>query len=339
MSDPTSQNSHDAPCEGEDRDAVDVCVIIVSFNTCDLTLTCLRHLHAALDGVTSQVIVVDNASQDGSVEAVAERFPQVELVASDRNLGFGAANNVGMRRGAGRYVLLLNSDAFVEPTAIGELIDYLENHPQAAMVGPKLLNADGSTQRSCFRYPTPARAWLENTGIARLFKSRSRLGDYRNWAHDEAGAVDWAVGACLLVRRQVIDQVGGFDERFFMYAEETDWQKRIRDAGWTIHFTPEARVTHLGGASGASDRAGINAYFFTSLDLYQSKHYGLMGLICFRGAMVVGALLRLPGWAVAYAVRPRCRAKAAGRMRRYAWLIYRQLFYWPATAITSSKRS
>ncbi len=165
--------------------------------------------------------------------------------------------------------------------------------------------------------------------MSRVAPPRSRLGDYRRWPHDQAGEVDWAIGACLLVRRQVVEQVGGFDPSFFMYAEETDWQKRIRDAGWAIHFTPQAQVTHLGGASGASDRARVNRLFFEGIDRYQLKHYGPAGLIAFRLAMAVGGLGRLPVWTLAYLVRPGARAKAAQRIRLYGWLIYRQLFCWP----------
>ncbi len=308
---------------------LDLSVIIVSYNTRDVTLECLRRLRDGLGGIAAEVIVVDNASHDGSPEQIRDQFGDVQLIASQRNLGFGSANNIAMQRAKGRYVLLLNSDAYVEQAAIGALKGYLEAHDNAGVVGPKLLNADGTLQRSCFRYPTPMRAWLENMGIARLCKPRSRLGDYRQWAHDEAGPVDWAVGACLLVRHEVIERVGGFDERFFMYAEETDWQKRIRDAGWSIHFNPAARVMHLGGASGASDQVRVNRHFFDSLDAYQVKHHGWIGLIAFRGAMVIGALARLPGWSLAYLLRPTRRVRAAGKVRLYAWLLSRQLSYWP----------
>ncbi|NBC10726.1 MAG: glycosyltransferase [Planctomycetes bacterium] len=308
---------------------MDVSVIIVSYNTREITLRCLEDLNAGLGGLQAETIVIDNASSDGSVQAIAERFPRVSRVPREHNLGFGAANNVGLERARGRYVLLLNSDAFVEPDTVGRLVDYLDKRPGVGVVAPRLLNEDGTLQRSCFRYPSPMRAWLENLGIARLFRPGSPLGDYRDWAHDRTGPVDWAIGACLLVRREAIDRAGGFDERFFMYAEETDWQKRIRDAGWDICLLADAQATHLGGASGASDRVRVNEQFFRSIDLYQAKHYGWAGLVLFRAAMVVGAVARLPLWAAACVLRPNRRAKAVGRVRMYAWLIGRQLWRRP----------
>jgi len=297
-----------------------------------MTCQCLEHLQQDLHDMSAEVIVVDNASRDGSVEAIRMAFPDVQVFASERNLGFGAANNLAMRQARGRYFLLLNSDAFVQPGTMRTLIEELKNRPEVGVAGPKLLNKDGSTQRSCFRYPTPGRAWLENLGVARWFKPRSPLGDYRRWAHDETCEVDWAVGACLLLRRAVFEQVGGFDERFFLYAEETDWQKRIREAGWSIRFTPRAEVTHLGGASGASDRVRINEHFFAGLDRYQRKHHGVIGLVVFRLAMVVGSVLRLPGWAAVYLLQRARRVQAGGKVRLHGWLIRRQMFHWPRQA-------
>ncbi len=327
----TSVDAHIEPRE-DNRPLIDVSVIIVSFNTCDVTCRCLECLRGDLQGLEAEVIVVDNASTDGSVEAIRKAFPDVRVIASERNLGFGAANNLAMRQARGRYFLLLNSDAFVRPGTIRTLMEELEDGPEVGVVGPKLLNEDGSTQRSCFRYPTPGRAWLETLRVARWFKPRSPLGDYRRWAHDEACEVDWAVGACLLLRREVFEQVGGFDERFFLYAEETDWQKRIREAGWSIRFTPRAELTHLGGASGASDRVRINEHFFAGLDRYQRKHHGVIGLIAFRLAMVVGSVLRLPGWGAVYLLQRTRRVQAGGKVRLHGWLICRQMFHWSRQA-------
>lgn len=310
-------------------DPIDVSVLLVSFNTRDLTLRCLQRLLPDLAAVSGEVILVDNASHDGSPEAVRAAFPGVRVIDSPRNLGFGAANNLAIRHARGRFLMLLNTDALVEPGTTHGLLGHLEAHPEAAVAGPKLLNPDGSTQPSCYAYPTPGRAWLENLGLIRLFKPGSRWGDTRRWPHDRTRAVAWVVGACLLVRREVVEQVGGFDERFFLYAEETDWQKRIRDAGWSIRFTPEARVTHLGGASGASDRPRVHRLFFESIDLYQLKHHGVAGLVAFRLGMAAGSLARLPLWLAAFAVRPGLRDRAMGKLRLHGWLFRRQLLTWP----------
>lgn len=304
-----------------------ISIIIVSYNTRRMTLECLRTLYAGLGELTAEVWLVDNASQDGSADAVAEGFPAVRLIRNFANKGFAAANNQAMQLAAGEYFLLLNSDAFVAPGAVAALLAYLRSHSEVGMVGPRLSNEDGSLQRSCFRFPTPARAWLENLWVSALLPGHWAAGDYRRWPHDSERRVDWVIGACLLVRREVFEQVGGFDERFFMYAEETDWQRRIRDRGWDIGFTPAAVVTHLGGASGAREKARINRHFFDSLDFYERKHHGLRGLVALRAAMVLGCCLRAPLWAAAGAL-PRLRAVARSKVRLLCWLIVRQATHW-----------
>jgi GT2 family glycosyltransferase len=302
-----------------------VSAIIVSYNTRDLTLECLRTLTAALEGLTAEVWVVDNGSADGSVGAIRASFPAVKLIDAGKNLGFGAANNLAMRQARGKYLLLLNSDAFPRPGAIAALVAHLENCPDAAVAGPRLLNEDGSLQRSCFRFPSPLQAWCENLWITVLFPEHEVFGDYRHWPHDGVREVDFVIGACLLARRTVYEEVGGFDERFFMYQEEADWQRRIQMAGWKVAFTPNAEVTHLGGGSGKSEPERVNRSFFESLDCYARKHHGITGLLSIRAAMLVGCSLRATLWAVV-AIAPRWRERAKAKARKHAWLVGRQLF-------------
>jgi GT2 family glycosyltransferase len=292
--------------------------IIVSYNTRAMTLDCLRALEASLEGVASEIIVVDNASADGSVEAIREAFPRVQVIARTGNSGFGAANNEAMRMAKGEFFLLLNSDAFPEKPAIPALIEFIRSRPRAGVVGPRLLNADGSLQISCHPFPTPSFAWMENLWLAR---------GYRGWGHDSVRRVDFLVGACLLVRKEVYDQVGGFDEGFFMYSEEADWQRRMRDAGWEAIFLPDARVTHLGGASGAREEERISRHFFESLDYYERKHHGIGGLIAFRLAMTVGCALRTLLW-TAISVVPSRRELALAKARKHSRLCIRQAFHW-----------
>jgi GT2 family glycosyltransferase len=306
-----------------------ISVIIVSYNTRAMTLECLRALYADVGGMAAEVWVVDNASADGSVEAVRAEFTQVRVIANDKNVGFGAANNQAMREAAGRYLLLLNSDAFPRPGAVAAMVDFLDRRPEAGLVGPRLLNKDGSLQRSCFPFPSPARAWLENLWISAVFPDRPKLGDYRRWAHDSEREVDWLIGACMLVRREVLERVGGFDERFFMYAEESDWQRRMRDAGWKVLFTPAAEVVHLGGASGANEKAKINRHFFESLDYYEYKHHGVLGLVSLRAAMTVGCFIRTILWTGVLLFVPGRRAVAASKAKLLSWLFVRQMTHWP----------
>lgn len=304
-------------------------IIIVTFNTREMTLDCLRALTQDIADIDAEIFVVDNASRDDTAASVMETYPSVRYILNERNLGFGAANNQALKLSNGDFILLLNSDAFPKPGAIPTLIKELQSQPKTGLIGPRLLNSDGTTQLSCFKFPSPARAWLENLWLASIFPNTS-CGDYRRWPHDVPRLVEWVIGACVLVRREVYEQVGGFDERFFMYAEESDWQLRIKKAGWDIAFTPNAQVTHLAGASATGSEskpapvARINPIFFNSLDYYERKHHGLIGLLSLRLAMIIGCLMRFGAW-IAASLIPSRRTIALQKTRLHAWLIWRQL--------------
>jgi GT2 family glycosyltransferase len=309
---------------------IDLSVVIVSYNTREMTLRCLADLSRdlAASGLRSEVVVVDNSSSDGSADAVAQAHPDVNQIRSDRNLGFGAANNRAFKVAQGEFVMLLNSDAFVHPGVCAALVRFLRERPTCAVAGPRLLNSDGSVQRSAYPFPSPLRCWIENLWLSAIAPDHRVFGDYRRWAHDEERSVPWLIGACLLARRTVIESIGGFDERFFMYAEETDWQKRIRDAGHDVRLCTEAIVTHLGGASGREHKARINRVFFDSLDRYTYKHHGVSGLMSMRLAMAIGCTLRLVGWMGMWCTASGRRALAATKVKLLAWLAWRQLTHW-----------
>ena len=305
-------------------EAPQISAIIVSYNTREMTLQCLRVLEADLAGIAAEIWVVDNASSDGSADAIRAAFPAVQIIEFRENLGFGAANNAAMERARGAYFLLLNSDAFPRAGAIAALIGALENHPRAGVLGPRLLNRDGTLQRSCWRFPDARQAWLENLGITALLREGSPHADYRRWAHDTAREVDFVIGACLLVRREVWEEIGGFDPDFWMYSEETDWQKRMRAAGYEIWFCPDAVVEHWGGASAGEQKARVNAAFFDSLDLYSLKHGGVRGVLSLRAAMTVGNAIRLPLWLVLWLARPAKRSATSAKIHLAWWLLRRQ---------------
>lgn len=308
---------------------ITVSVVIVSFNTREITLKCLQSLDrefALSRSLEAEIWVVDNASHDGSVEAIRSTFPDVHVLANADNAGFGAANNQAMRQAGGEFFLLINSDAFVHSGAIATLIAEASSDPQIAVVGPRLLNADGSLQPSCWRFPSPGRVWLENLGLSSLFAHDSRFGDYSGWTHDERREVDFVSGACFLIRREVWERSGGFDEAFKLYAEETDWQKRLRRDGWKIVFVPQAQVTHLGGASGAG-KPSTRHFFFEGLDRYTRKHHGLAGVLGMRWGMIIGSFFR----AILYtflAFVPTHSAVARQKSRLHWWLLWRQSTHW-----------
>ena len=297
------------PSFSQNPSAPVVSVVIVSYNTRELTLRCLRELTEDLEksGLSFEICAIDNASRDQSAEAIARAFPAVQLIASPQNLGFGAANNRGFEKTTGEFLFLLNSDAFVKPGAVRKLVEFLRERGDVGAVGPRLLNADGSLQASCWKFPSPARCWIEAVGIARFLSSHPQLGDYYRWAHDDTREVDFVIGAALMVRRAVYEQVGGFDENFFLYAEETDWQKRMTRAGWKVVFTPDAVVTHLGGASGANEKSKVSKLFWEGQERYILKHHGRAGWVWMRAGILVGAMARAAGFTI-LALRPRHRA-------------------------------
>jgi N-acetylglucosaminyl-diphospho-decaprenol L-rhamnosyltransferase len=222
----------------------DVSVVVVTFNA-------LPWIEQCLDSVAGrEVLVVDNGSTDDTVAFVRERYPDVRVIEQD-NRGMGGGNNTGMRAAGGRYFFLLNSDAWVVGDGLDRLVEFADAHPEAAIVGPRLLNTDGSLQRSVRGEPTLWRLATEYLFIRKL-APRSRLlnplyaGGFR---HDSVHEADWLFGPALLVRREAADAVGLFDESFFMFSEEVDWMTRFRRAGWKVLFFPGAEVVHVGGAS------------------------------------------------------------------------------------------
>jgi N-acetylglucosaminyl-diphospho-decaprenol L-rhamnosyltransferase len=225
-------------------DQPDVSVVIVTWNALPWLEQCLESVRGR------DVVVVDHGSSDGTVGFVRERHPHVRVIEQE-NKGMGAGNNAGMRVAAGRYFFLLNPDAWVLADGLDRLVEFADAHPDAAVVGPRLMNTDGSLQRSVRGEPTVWRLATEYFFIRKL-APRTRLLNplYRgDFDHDEVAEVDWLYGPALLVRREAADAVGLFDEDFFMFSEEVDWLTRFRRAGWKVLFYPGAEVVHVGGAS------------------------------------------------------------------------------------------
>lgn len=250
-------------------------VVIVSWNTRDLLRRCLATLRDELAGIDSEVFVVDNNSADGSARMVEAEHGWVELIANEDNLGFARANNQAIKRSSGRFLLLLNPDTEVVPGAIRVLLDFLEAHGEAGVVAPQLINPDGSIQRSCRQFPTFTGMLYELVGLSRLFPNDPRFRQYKmlDWNHDDEREVDQPEGACLLLRRSVIDAVGLLDEGFFMLFEEVDWCYRIKQAGWQIWFTPRARIVHHYGQSIKQVKVKMILSSHRGLYRFWFKHY------------------------------------------------------------------
>lgn len=228
----------------------DLSIVIVNWNTRELLRDCLTSVSENLMDVSAEVIVVDNASEDGSTTMVAELFPDVILVRNQNNRGFAAANNQGFDIAQGRYVLLLNSDTVVLGNVLGESVKYLDDREDVGAMGCRVLNPDRSMQATCYSWPSLVNLSLMLSGLGKLPWPRF-LGRYQmaHWLRDSERAVDTISGCYLLVRRSIIETVGPLDESFFFFGEETDWCRRMRDAGWTLNFAPVGEIIHHGGGS------------------------------------------------------------------------------------------
>jgi GT2 family glycosyltransferase len=267
---------------------VDLSVVILSWNVRDLLRQCLQSVFSSQPSAlgddkpttqhypwSTEVIVVDNASSDGSVEMVRAEFPEVRLIVNTINRGYAGGNNDGIAAATGRYVMILNPDTQVVGDALSTLVAHADLHPEAGVIGPQLLNPDGSVQPSRRRFPTLTTGLFESTWLQPV-ASRRVLRDYymQDRSDSETQQVDWVIGACLLVRRDVIQQVGGLDEGFFMYSEELDWCRRIKQAGWKVMYLPDAKVIHHMGKSSDQVVAQRHIYFQTSKVRYFRKHHG-----------------------------------------------------------------
>ncbi|NOZ48969.1 MAG: glycosyltransferase family 2 protein [Chloroflexi bacterium] len=244
-------------------------ILIVNWNTGAVLMQCLHSLRVQALPEDWEIIVMDNASQDDSVEILRSQFPNVLLQASTENIGYARGNNLAAAQAQGRYLLLLNPDTIASQETLAALLAFMEEHPHIGACSPRLLLSDGSPQPYAFG-ADPRPGYLLRRGWNRLVHHRS----LHDWAIDTPQVVDWVSGACLLVRRQAWEQVGGFDEAFFMYFEDIDLCLRIRHAGWQIMYNPRVEITHLGGRSLRQNPDAQRAYR-QSLHHFYRKHYGL----------------------------------------------------------------
>ncbi len=269
-----------------------IAVGIVNRNTRDLLRACIQGI---LMQAPCDLVIVDNASSDGSAEMVRAEFPNATLIHNAKNLGYGAGANQAMAACAAEYMLLLNSDTRVPRGAPQLLSDFLDRNARVAIACPRLMNPDGTLQRSCFPFPTPLDVFLDLTNIARLMRFVPVLqGRYlRTWNHMQARPVPWACGAALAIRRKAFEAVGGFDESFFMYYEEVDLCYRLAQAGWQVHFTPETEITHMGGTSTRQHHSDMAVQFFSGLVQFYRKRYSRLQLMELAVILECAALARM----------------------------------------------
>jgi N-acetylglucosaminyl-diphospho-decaprenol L-rhamnosyltransferase len=262
---------------------IDLTAIIVNFNTEGLLRDAIGKLQHAAAHVSLKIAIIDNASKDNSVALIKSEFPACHLIVNDTNVGFGRANNQALSLVEGRYVLLLNTDAFVSQDTLDKTISYMDAYPRCGILGVKLVSRDGSLQPCARYFPTPWNLFLARTGLDHIF-THVQMDDDTNWDHASVRQCDWVPGCYYLVRREVIEQIGLFDPRYFLYYEEVDHCLAAKKAGWEVIFFADTTVIHIGGESAkisseiTSSGRQIEAIQIESELLYFRKNHGIAGV-------------------------------------------------------------
>ncbi|MCH2095439.1 MAG: glycosyltransferase family 2 protein [Rhodobacteraceae bacterium] len=288
---------------------MDLSIVIVNWNTQDLLRDCLQTVEAGLGGLRAEVLVVDNASDDGSVEMVQHHFPKVRLIENKENVGFAGGNNIALAEAIGRHVLLLNTDTLVHGSVLPEAVAWLDDNPQVGVLGPRVLNTDGSIQPSCSAFPSLTNLLLQTLGLTRVAKlDRFRM---TGWDHASERRVEVISGAAMFVRTAAMRDVGMLDEAFFFYGEETDWCCRFAKAGWEIAFAPIRDITHFGSGSVVALNHRRDVMLTEATIRLHRKHGGfLSAFVCF---LILSAhnISRAVFWSLASLVnRPGARLRA-----------------------------
>ncbi len=272
----------------------DISIVIVSYNVRDLLENCLYSLFSALDGITHEVFVVDNDSDDATVDMVRQRFPEVELIASENNLGFARANNLALARARGNMLLLLNPDTLVQEDTITSMLGFFETHDDVGMASCKIIKPDGTLEPACRRsFPSPWVSFTKLTGLSSLFPRSKFFARYNlTYLSEEAShEVDAISGSFMMLRHQVYEDIGGLDESYFMYGEDLDWCYRTQKAGWKLYYVHSTKIIHYGGESTKRSSIDATAEFYRAMQVFAKKNLGLSPV--WRIIIEAGIKLRL----------------------------------------------
>jgi GT2 family glycosyltransferase len=295
-----------------------VSVVIVVWNAKQYVVECLGSLREHCEKMCSEVIVVDNASTDGTPELVAEMFPDFKLIRNRENFGFAKANNIGMAESSSDYICLVNSDVKFIDDCISPMVRYMSAHPGVGMVGPKMLAASGEVRRSTMRFPTVWNNFCRAVGLDSLFKGSRSFGGLlmSDFDHKTTAPVEVLNGWFLLVRRSAVERVGLLDPQFFMYVEDVDWCYRFRKAGESVVFFAEAGAIHYGGASSANAPLRFYLELYRATWQYWRKHHGGLARLGFLVAFAIHHSIRLLGSAFVYLCSPSQRLHTAAQFKR-----------------------
>ena len=305
----------------------DISVIIVNWNTKSLLLDCVDSLYRTTRDSSLEIIVVDNASTDGSVDALRKAFPLVRIIVNPANFGFAKANNIGIREAKGRYICLVNSDVKALDGVLDKMHAYMESHPEIGALAPRAYFGDMQIQKTCRKFPTLRNIFCEEFFLNNLFPTVVAFrGREMHWFdYETIMDIEVLSGCFLMVRSEVVRQVGLLDERFFFYSEDVDWCKRIHDTGWKLVYYPEAEAIHYGGGSSANDAARFNIELIRANWQYWKKHKSRAAVALFWLIKFTGTLVREVGWItvvlVKPAMKPQAKASADGYWKILTWLL------------------
>lgn len=308
------------------RDKPAVAAVIVTWNGRAYAVECLDSLRHNASGLTLQTIVVDNASTDGTPEAVREQFPEVQLVQADTNLGFSKGNNLGMRLADADYVCLINSDVVVPPQCLENMLAFMERNPDIGMLGPKMVAPDGRTGDSVMRLPTVWNSFCCAMGFHRIFPTAKWLNGFMmsEFPYDRTADVEVLTGWFWMIRKSALEEVGGLDEQFFMYGEDIDWSYRFLKAGWRVVFYADAWALHYGAASSCRAPARFYVEMRRANLQYFNKHHGRLAERGYRLVLFVHEAIRIAGHGALYLFatsrREHARAKIISSLAAFGWL-------------------
>jgi len=297
---------------------LDLSIIIVNWNTRDMLMDCLGAVFETVKGVSFEVWLVDNGSTDGSVEAAKGAYPSIHTISNKENLGFAAANNQAFRRMAGKYALLVNTDALLTHNAVKTLYDFMEARPGTGMACGQLLNRDGSKQNSIASFPSLWALVSNETLLRVLFPKKFPS---KRWEYVQPLEVDSCIGACMILRKTALDAVGLFDERYFFFLEETDMAYKMKQAGWKVYFVPEARIFHFQGKS-VGKRVDGRIMYYRSRYAFFKKWYGPWGLLAYPLVffrLLINALLNLLAVLGTLGLQEKPKRKLSAYTRLITW--------------------
>lgn len=302
-------------------------IVVVTWNAKRIVCECLESLRGHAKDSNTETIVVDNASSDGTPKLIRENFAHVRLCQNNKNIGFAGGNNIGIKLSTGKYIGLVNSDVVVPPGCMEKMIQYMEQHPDVGMLGPKMLLKDGSIGQSCMRFPSVWNMFCRALALDQLFKGSGFLGGFlmTDFSYDRVTDVDVLTGWFWMVRRRALDQVGLLDERFFMYGEDIDWSKRFHGAGWRVVFYPGAEAVHYCGASSSNAPTRFYVEMNRANMQYFQRYHGKFLVFGFWLTTWLHEIVRIIGYGTVYLLKRAGNPEAGFKLKRsmacLRWLI------------------